>query len=497
MPVRRPTEGSQSDVCPGVDRPGSGRSNRDLAEKLPEKKTPSIGLAARFLRGAQKQLQITPGSATLCVPRWQHDNFSTIMTRKRVYISSTNDELMRPFRHAASSVIKNGGHYAVDSYSAGAKPTVEQCLADVDSCDVFVGIVGLRYGWIPPDGNPRSITHREFDRAGDKTRLVFMMDDSHVDLDKPITDFRKLIPSAVLPLLFSDLDKFSAGLLKSLKERVGIIEPISPLLPFFCDRGPQLEKVETGLWQRRMRNDMRLRIFLVHGDAQQCGAQFVDVLHHKLREFPATKDLAAPTVFELEWPKTFVETAHFRNRISQAVADKILKNRHAPIEDVERCLREIEGPVLIHTYLSTTEYGSTGEKAIHEFCSFWEERPQWCRFHPLVVVLRVEYELPRQNILTRWWTPQVERTNESIRRFVNERFKYSELGEALEELHRIPVDEAIRWSHDEEVRKYLRGAAYEPRIRDIYERKFSQEPERSPRMDPLARELMALFNEGG
>jgi hypothetical protein len=400
------------------------------------------------------------------------------------------------YRRTAAAIIDDCGQIAVDSYVAGPKPTVQQCMEDVDSCEVFLGIIGLRYGWVPQDGDPRSITHREWDRAANKTRLMFLMTDKHADLAEPIAKFRNLIPPASLPVLFEGLDGFAGTLRKTLRERIGIEEPISPLLPFFCDRGAQYERVEDRLWERRMIADTRLRIFIVHADALQGGAQFVDVLRCKLRNFPATKDSGEAVSFELEWPATFGSASQFRDRIRQKFAEKVLRNRNAPIEEVERCLQGVSGPILIHTYVSTTEYERTGEAALTEFCRFWEEWEQLRRTQPVIVLLRVEYELPPANLLNRFWTPRLENSNRAIRDFFRTRFTTGPTCEVLDELPRIPVDDAIRWSRNEDVRRYLSGPGCEPRIREIYKKEFSREPDQRARMHPLAQELMTLLKEG-
>jgi hypothetical protein len=45
----------------------------------------------------------------------------------------------------------------------------DSCLDDVAACDLYVLILGHRYGFQPADGNPGglSITHLEFRRAGE------------------------------------------------------------------------------------------------------------------------------------------------------------------------------------------------------------------------------------------------------------------------------------------------------------------------------------------
>src|SRR5262249_24540479 len=49
----------------------------------------------------------------------------------------------------------------------------DSCLDDVDTCDLYVLILGHRYGFQPPEDNPEqlSITHLEFRRAGQSGKL--------------------------------------------------------------------------------------------------------------------------------------------------------------------------------------------------------------------------------------------------------------------------------------------------------------------------------------
>ena len=91
------------------------------------------------------------------------------MAGKKIYVSSTYEDL-KEYRDTAAAIIGDFGHTAKDSYSAGPEPVIESCLSDVDQCDALVGIVAWRLGWAPDDGDPRTITEREFDRAEGKPR---------------------------------------------------------------------------------------------------------------------------------------------------------------------------------------------------------------------------------------------------------------------------------------------------------------------------------------
>ena len=60
------------------------------------------------------------------------------------------------------------GHQPVHSYRPASETVRESCLDDIDDCDLYVVIVGHRYGFQPEQDNPEklSITHLEFRRAG-------------------------------------------------------------------------------------------------------------------------------------------------------------------------------------------------------------------------------------------------------------------------------------------------------------------------------------------
>ena len=52
----------------------------------------------------------------------------------------------------------------VTSYTADGRPLGTSCLAEVAECDLYIGIVGRRYGFIPP-GEAVSITQLDYEEA--------------------------------------------------------------------------------------------------------------------------------------------------------------------------------------------------------------------------------------------------------------------------------------------------------------------------------------------
>jgi Domain of unknown function (DUF4062) len=87
----------------------------------------------------------------------------------RVYVSSTIADLTREHRDVMDWLAA-ADHQVVHSYRPNSETVRESCLDGVDGCDdLYVLILGRRYGHQPEDCNPDglSITHLEFRRAGE------------------------------------------------------------------------------------------------------------------------------------------------------------------------------------------------------------------------------------------------------------------------------------------------------------------------------------------
>jgi len=142
----------------------------------------------------------------------------------RVYVSSTITDL-RAERQAVMDWLVTAQHQVVHSYRPGSDTVRASCLADVDTCDVYVLIVGHRYGFQPPQDNPQglSITQLEFRRAGQacKPRIALVRtsipDISLSELADPprlalVQAFRNEVAAAVRAAEFSDLRGLIQGL---------------------------------------------------------------------------------------------------------------------------------------------------------------------------------------------------------------------------------------------------------------------------------------------
>ena len=142
----------------------------------------------------------------------------------KVYVSSTMADLQLE-RQAVLDWLRPARHQAVNSYLPDSDTVRESCLDDVGKCDLYVLIVGHRYGFVPADDNPDglSITQLEFRRAGEchipRIALVrtSIPDVSLSDIADPqkaelVFALRDEVAREVRPAEFSDLQGLILGL---------------------------------------------------------------------------------------------------------------------------------------------------------------------------------------------------------------------------------------------------------------------------------------------
>jgi hypothetical protein len=142
----------------------------------------------------------------------------------KIYVSSTIADLTEE-RRAVLDWLRLARHQAVDSYLPDRETVRGSCLDDVAACDLYVLILGHRYGSQPPEDNPQglSITQLEFRRAGECgiPRVALLRtsipDVSLSDLEDParaplVLAFRAEVARSVRPAQFSDLQGLIQGL---------------------------------------------------------------------------------------------------------------------------------------------------------------------------------------------------------------------------------------------------------------------------------------------
>ena len=104
---------------------------------------------------------------------------------KTIYVSSTFNDL-KDHRSALAVALRkmNYNVRCMEDYVATDERVDERCRQDVASCDFYVGIIALRYGWVPP-GSEISITEQEYLQARKQLKktscLMFLLDEEVAD----------------------------------------------------------------------------------------------------------------------------------------------------------------------------------------------------------------------------------------------------------------------------------------------------------------------------
>jgi hypothetical protein len=155
------------------------------------------------------------------------------VTVAKVYVSSTVADML-PERLAVLEWLRLARHQAIDSYLPDSDTVRDSCLDDVAGCDLYVLILGHRYGFQPAEDNPAglSITHLEFRRAGQCgiPRVALLRtsvpDVRTSDLQDParaplVLGFRAEVAGAVRAAEFGDLQGLVLGLSTGVQGELG------------------------------------------------------------------------------------------------------------------------------------------------------------------------------------------------------------------------------------------------------------------------------------
>lgn len=98
-----------------------------------------------------------------------------------IFVSSTFTD-MQAYRRKVQDALTQLEAVVRGMEQFGSKPgsPVEECLQVVRSCQLYIGVFGMRYGSIP-DGFDKSMTHLEYDEAQqlELPSLIYIIDENH------------------------------------------------------------------------------------------------------------------------------------------------------------------------------------------------------------------------------------------------------------------------------------------------------------------------------
>jgi acylphosphatase/tetratricopeptide (TPR) repeat protein len=176
----------------------------------------------------------------------------------RVYLSSTLTDLEAE-REAVKEALA-GEATIVHSYAGASTDLQADALQEVGKCDVYILILGMRYGFIPA-GHTKSIIHLEYDIATARSipRLVFVKDPAAIPMtstdaisgDHPaeqIGQFRELVSAQVAAAHFATTDELKMHVRRSLEAFRRQSDPAS--VPDLDDRLRRLQTLEKASTQQ-------------------------------------------------------------------------------------------------------------------------------------------------------------------------------------------------------------------------------------------------------
>ncbi|MEE8056323.1 MAG: DUF4062 domain-containing protein [Pseudomonadales bacterium] len=130
-------------------------------------------------------------------------------------------EAVRGSLHRLEAIVRGMEYF-------GSKPgsPIEECIAAVKSCKVYIGVFGMRYGTIP-DGQELSMTHLEYEEAQNNKMpsLIYIIDENqpippkHVETGDGAINLQKLkenLQKRHLVSFFTTTDDLAAKILHDL-----------------------------------------------------------------------------------------------------------------------------------------------------------------------------------------------------------------------------------------------------------------------------------------
>jgi len=159
---------------------------------------------------------------------------SMVQAAATVFVSHTAEMMTFPadrsyIRAAMDAVLRAGFHpVEMGTFTANPLPPADYCRARVLDCDVFVGVIGFRYGSLVPELQETSyidLEFREATRAG-IPRLIFLLDEgasiirSMVDVDgRRIEEFRhRLLTAGTVVHTFRTPSELGEAVMQALQE---------------------------------------------------------------------------------------------------------------------------------------------------------------------------------------------------------------------------------------------------------------------------------------
>jgi len=362
-------------------------------------------------------------------------------TPKQVFISSTAQDLAE-FRAATIKQIEELDNWKcsnMERFGARAGPTVEVCKKLVQKCDLFLGIVGHRYGSCPKDSST-SYTEHEYEAAvtANIPRLMFIAKEGvAISSELPTADsdperqiaFRKRVKDSgeIVGEFDSPLGLAADAAVAIANHAPDVPPPPAPrrgrgdIVPKLCNRANH----EMQFW-KNFRSGLEKtpglpQVYIIRGDEKEAPGSLVarfrlkNIQEHANKTWPADGVVSYKSV---PWPSTDEENIR-QARLTELLFDK-WEAGSAPAPDEEKAgvvfARKIaprrDKIMIVKHDIRAADWDVRTLNCLKWYFGFWDDagqelaRPDAPATPPQCIIflnIIYPYEKPKSGWLSRVW----------------------------------------------------------------------------------------------
>ena len=410
----------------------------------------------------------------------------------KVYISSTYSDLIEERSAAVKAVLRLRQHaIAMEHYVASDQRPLEKCVADVQASDIYVGIIGWRYGFIP-EGQTKSITHLELEAAGQANvpRLIFLRhDDTKTDMGEPeeiaqkLHQLRQWLSSELLINFFTSAAELEALVTAAVSNtladmntrsaspaRAGAVVP--QLLPYLADRSEQELEIRNG-WHRFVEdNSGKPFVLLSHGGEDEAHDWFLERLCEVSlpRLVAGQKEGVSLEKHLVKWPPRNLDVADSPTYFCEMISERLTG---IAATDMELLCQQFtsRSPLLLHSLLLSEDWQYQGREFLESYLQFWNtvpDLPADCN-RPLFTLICIQYQ--NSEGAGFFERRRINNINRQIRDFISGLAAADYPGihlQVLSELAAVQQQDAEEWVHLEAVGEWCNAPALLQDIRNLY-----------------------------
>lgn len=412
----------------------------------------------------------------------------------KIYISSTYSDLIDERNAAVEAVLRLRQHaIAMEHYVATDQRPLEKCVSDVQSSDIYVGIIGWRYGFIP-DGHDKSITHLELEAAtaAKIPRLIFLCHpDTRVDTGEPPASVEKLmalrdqVANEMIINFFNTPGELEALITAAVSNALVDLKPaaghqgtanaralVPQLLPYLADRSEQEYELRNA-W-RHFCDNRANRPFLIisHGGEDEAHDWFLERLCEVSlpRLIHGQNDGIGFEKHLVKWPPRNLKIDESPNYFLETIGERLTGSTNIDAQQFKDQLVN-RSPLLLHSLLLSEDWQFRGSELLQSYLRFWSDVPDVSvdKSRPVFVLICLQYQHCESGGF--FERRRVAKTNRQIREFISGLSQNEFPGihlRVLSELSAVQQQDAEEWVHLEAVGEWCHAPDLLREIRNLY-----------------------------